>query len=66
MAVVGRPSEQWGEQVTAVVVADSDVAEDDLKAHAAQRVAPYKVPKAIEFTDALPRNAMGKIVRGEL
>ncbi len=66
VAVVGRPSAQWGEQVTAVVVAQGDVAESELRAHAAERVAPYKVPKAIEFADALPRNAMGKIVRGRL
>jgi acyl-coenzyme A synthetase/AMP-(fatty) acid ligase len=37
-----------------------------LRAYAAERLAPYKVPKRIEFADALPRNAMGKIVRGEL
>jgi malonyl-CoA/methylmalonyl-CoA synthetase len=66
VAVVGRPSEQWGEQVTAVIVADGEVPESDLRAHAAQRLAPYKVPKAIEFTAELPRNAMGKVVRGEL
>ena len=66
VAVIGRPSERWGEQVTAVVVADCDVDPEELRAHAAQRVAPYKVPKAVEFIDAIPRNALGKIVRGEL
>ena len=34
--------------------------------YAAQRLAPYKVPKRFEFIDALPRNAMGKVVRGDL
>jgi malonyl-CoA/methylmalonyl-CoA synthetase len=66
VAVVGRASEQWGEQVTAVVVADAEVDGDALRAHAAQSLAPYKVPKAIEFADQLPRNAMGKVVRGDL
>jgi malonyl-CoA/methylmalonyl-CoA synthetase len=68
VAVVGRPSEEWGEVVTAVVVAADGirVEPDDLRAHAAQRLAPYKVPKAVEFVEALPRNALGKIVRGEL
>jgi malonyl-CoA/methylmalonyl-CoA synthetase len=66
VAVVGRPSEQWGEQVTAVVVADENVTQDELRTHAAQRLAPYKVPKAVEFASELPRNAMGKVLRGEL
>ena len=66
VAVVGRPSERWGEEVTAVVVADGDPDEAELRRHAAELLAPYKVPKRIEFTTALPRNALGKVVRGEL
>ena len=66
VAVIGRPSEEWGEAVTAVVVADRKLDPALLRAHAAQRLAPYKVPKAIEFTDALPRNALGKLVRHQL
>ncbi len=66
VAVVGRPSEEWGEEVTAVVVADGEVAEQALRAHAAERLTAYKVPKRVEFTSELPRNAMGKVVRGEL
>jgi malonyl-CoA/methylmalonyl-CoA synthetase len=66
VAVIGRPHEHWGEQVTAVVVADGEVGEAELRAHAAQRLARYKVPGRVEFTDALPRNALGKVVRGEL
>jgi fatty-acyl-CoA synthase len=52
--------------VTAVVVARRAVDEDELRAHAARRLAPYKVPKRVEFTDRLPRNALGKLVRGQL
>ncbi len=66
VAVVGRPSRRWGEEVTAVVVAERPVDEEQLRVHAAGRLAPYKVPKRIEFVSELPRNALGKVVRGEL
>ena len=66
VAVVGRPSERWGEEVTAVVVARRAVPEEDLRTHAARQLAPYKVPKRVEFIDQLPRNALGKVLRGEL
>jgi malonyl-CoA/methylmalonyl-CoA synthetase len=69
VAVIGRPSEQWGEAVTAVVAASEEGGPVDpaaLRRFAASRLAPYKVPKAIEFVDALPRNALGKVVRREL
>jgi acyl-coenzyme A synthetase/AMP-(fatty) acid ligase len=39
---------------------------DALRTHAAQQLAPYKVPKRIEFADELPRNALGKVLRAEL
>lgn len=60
-AVVGRPDERWGEVVTAVVVAESDVDTAALRAHCRTRLAAYKVPKAFEFVSSLPRNAMGKV-----
>jgi malonyl-CoA/methylmalonyl-CoA synthetase len=66
VAVIGRPSERWGEEVTAVVVTSRDVDPDELRSHVARELAPYKVPKRIEFIDTLPRNALGKVVRGEL
>jgi malonyl-CoA/methylmalonyl-CoA synthetase len=66
VAVVGRPSERWGEEVTAVVVAARAIDEDELRAYAAKQLAPYKVPKRIELADELPRNALGKVVRSEL
>jgi malonyl-CoA/methylmalonyl-CoA synthetase len=66
VAVVGRASEAWGEEVTAVVVAERPVAVEDLRAHAAAQLAPYKVPKTIEFAGELPRNALGKVLRSEL
>lgn len=66
VAVVGRPSERWGEEVTAVVVATRGPSAEALRELAARHLAPYKVPKRIEFVDALPRNALGKVIRGEL
>jgi len=66
VAVIGRASDTWGEEVTAVVVTDQPVDPDELRAHAARSLAPYKVPKRIEFAAELPRNALGKVVRGRL
>jgi acyl-CoA synthetase (AMP-forming)/AMP-acid ligase II len=68
VGVVGIPDEQWGESVLAFVVRapDSDVTADDLIAHTATRIAKFKVPKGIEFVDALPRNPSGKILKREL
>ena len=39
---------------------------EELRAHAAGRLAPYKVPKAVAFADALPRTPSGKLVRRAL
>lgn len=64
-AVVGRPSPEWGEQVTAYVVA-SGVTEQELIAFTAMSLAPYKRPKRVIFVDALPRNALGKVVKAQL
>ena len=66
LAVAGRPDEAWGEVVTAYVVlspgAEAPSAED-LHAHAAQRLASYKWPRAVVALDAIPRNALGKVQR---
>ncbi len=66
VAVAGLPSERWGEQVTAFVVARAPVAEADLLAHTRARLAPYKCPRSVRFVAALPRNALGKVRRAEL
>jgi malonyl-CoA/methylmalonyl-CoA synthetase len=64
VAVIGRPSREWGEVVTAIVVGDASIAE--LQEISAASLAPYKKPRAFEFTSELPRNAMGKIDRSRL
>jgi malonyl-CoA/methylmalonyl-CoA synthetase len=66
VAVIGRPSETWGEEVTAVVVSEQPVEPDELREFAARELVSYKVPKQVEFVDELPRNAMGKLVRGDI
>jgi malonyl-CoA/methylmalonyl-CoA synthetase len=66
-AVTGTPSEEWGEVVTAWVVADGPPpAPDELIAFAAERLAPYKRPRLVHYLDALPRNALGKVQRHKL
>jgi malonyl-CoA/methylmalonyl-CoA synthetase len=66
VAVIGSPSDEWGEVVTAVVVGDGIVDTDALLEYASGELAPYKRPRAVRFVDELPRNAMGKVLRGEL
>lgn len=67
-AVVGVPSQQWGEEVVAVVVpADPERFDpDQILLEVRRQLSPYKRPKRIVATDALPRNAMGKLLRRDL
>jgi malonyl-CoA/methylmalonyl-CoA synthetase len=64
-AVIGLPDPAWGERVTAFVEA-SGVAEAELLEFAREQLAPYKRPKSVVFVDALPRNALGKVVKSAL
>jgi len=67
-AVVGTPSAEWGEVVTAYVevAAGGSVDPEALLAWAAGLLAPYKRPRLVHRVDALPRNALGKVVRDRL
>ena len=68
-AVVGAPSEEWGEQVAAFVVPTDPAAppdRDELLAFAAERLAGFKRPRILRYVEALPRNALGKVQKYEL
>jgi O-succinylbenzoic acid--CoA ligase len=67
-AVFARPHPLWGEAVTAMVVARDGArpAQAALRAHCLERLAPFKVPKAFELVDELPRTESGKVRRAAL
>ncbi len=65
-AVVGTPSEEWGEIVTAYVEATDDFDAIELLEFAAERLAPYKKPRILHRLDALPRDRLGKVRRDQL
>jgi O-succinylbenzoic acid--CoA ligase len=64
--VFGRVDPDWGEAVTAHVVLRGEASPEELRGWCAQRLAGFKVPKAIVAVDALPRNAAGKLLRREM
>ena len=68
VAVIGLPDAKWIEAVTAVVVLrpESQSTEADLIAHARGQLAAFKVPKRVIFTEKLPRNTAGKVLKREL
>jgi malonyl-CoA/methylmalonyl-CoA synthetase len=67
IAIIGLPSAEWGESVTAFVVGrDGEPDIDALALLAAQELTSYKRPREFRVVDSLPRNAMGKVVRRDL
>lgn len=67
-AVIGVPDDKWGESVKAIIVVKEGEAlsEEDVITFAKTQIASFKCPKSIDFIDALPRNASGKILRKDL
>lgn len=67
VAVIGVPSDKWGEEVKAVIVrSDNALTAEDVITWTRQKIAGYKLPKSVDFVEALPRNPAGKILHREL
>jgi malonyl-CoA/methylmalonyl-CoA synthetase len=67
-AVVGLADEEWGERIAVAVELRPGAAltRDEMRAFLRDRLASYKVPSALMIADALPRNAMGKVMKPEV
>jgi acyl-CoA synthetase (AMP-forming)/AMP-acid ligase II len=67
-AVIGLPDPRWIERVHAVIALKqgASVAEDEIRSFCKKHLAGYKVPKSVEITASLPKNATGKILKKTL
>ncbi len=70
-AIIGVPDPEMGESVLAVVQPADDATPgpalaDELRAHLRERIAHYKIPRAFDFVEELPRTPTGKLVKGKL
>lgn len=67
-AVIGIPDAYWVEKVHAVVVKKpgADVMAEEIMAFCKGKIAGYKVPKSLDFIDAIPKNATGKVLKKDL
>ena len=68
VAVIGVPSEKWGETIKALVVLAEGTSADEpeLIAHCKARLAGYKAPTSVEFRELIPRTATGKVQKFKL
>jgi len=68
VAVVGKPDAKWGEIPLALIVkkADATVSEQEIMALCRQNLAGYKCVREVRFIDAIPKNAVGKVLKKEL
>ena len=68
VAVIGLPDAKWVEAVTAVIVVKAGQTLDEAAviAHCTQHMAHFKAPKRVVFTDTLPKNPSGKLLKREL
>jgi len=68
VAVIGVPSERWGETPLAMVVraAGSEVTEAELIAFCRERLAGFKIPSGVAWLETLPRNPSGKVLKKDL
>lgn len=68
VVVIGVPHQRWSEAIVAVVTPtpDGDLTEEDVLAAARRTLSGFKIPKAVIFTDAMPRTATGKVQKNAL
>ena len=68
VAVIGVPSDKWGETPKAVVVraAGGDLTEEELLVHCRKHLAGFKCPTSVDWVDELPRNPSGKVLKKDL
>ncbi|CDP83090.1 MULTISPECIES: AMP-binding protein [Mycolicibacterium] len=68
VAVIGVSDDDFGQRLNAyvVLVDGANLAADDIKDYVRANLARYKIPRDVEFLTKLPRNATGKVLRGEL
>jgi long-chain acyl-CoA synthetase len=68
VSVIGVPDDAWGEAVKAIVVKKpgAELTEAMVIDHCKKNIASYKKPKSVDFVDALPRSALGKVLKHEL
>jgi O-succinylbenzoic acid--CoA ligase len=62
-AVAGLPDDEWGELVGALVVATDDLTVEEIDSHCRDRLARFKLPRVVSFTDELPRTESGTVRR---
>ena len=65
-SVVGRPHQEWGEEVVAFVVTKASVRAEDLERQCLDNIARFKRPREYRFVEALPKNNYGKVLKIEL
>jgi acyl-CoA synthetase (AMP-forming)/AMP-acid ligase II len=66
VAVIGLPDERLGEIGLALIVCNGEVDSDAVASFCRERLANFKVPRRVEFVDALPRNPSGKVLKTTL
>ena len=71
VAVFGIPHADWGEEIKAVIepaegVVPDDALTEEILAFAGERLAKFKIPKTIDYVDALPRDPNGKLYKRKL
>ena len=71
VAVFGIPNDDWGEEIKAVIepapgVAAGDALRDEILAFCGDKLARFKLPKSIDFTDSMPRDPNGKLYKRKL